>query len=120
MAARQQAVVRVWERERRQEGKGLATTVTDTAPDFNPVVMFIVSLLEAAAMPDDRVTFTNRAPARNDLGALCGPIGFQVDLAGGKWDKENRSNRGSARAVTLPRSEPEVEPSPPNKKNLNW
>ena len=45
LTASQQAVVCVGKRKRRQEGKGLATTVTDAAPDLNPVMMLIVSLL---------------------------------------------------------------------------
>jgi hypothetical protein len=49
----EQTVVCVRQRKRRQEGKRLATTITDTAPDQNPVMMFIVSLLAAAAVADD-------------------------------------------------------------------
>ena len=80
----------VWQREHRQEGKGLSTSVTAAASDPNPIVMFIVSLLAAATMPDYRLAFTNRALPQDDLGASGGPIGSQVALAGGKWDKKNR------------------------------
>jgi hypothetical protein len=38
----QQAVVRVRERKHRQEGEGLPEIGAATAPDRNPIVMFIV------------------------------------------------------------------------------
>ena len=84
----------VWQREHRQEGKGLSTSVTATASDPNPIVMFIVSLLAAATMPDDRLALANRASTQDDLGASCGPIGSQVVPVGGKWDNKNRGNGG--------------------------
>jgi len=56
--------------------------------------MFIMSLLAAASMPDDRITLANRASTQDELGASGGPIGSQVALVGGKWDKKNRGNRG--------------------------
>ncbi len=59
--------------------------------------MFIVSLLAAAAMPDYRLAFTNRALPQDDFGASRGPTGSQVVLVGGKWDNKDRGNGGSAR-----------------------
>jgi hypothetical protein len=95
----------VGERKRRQEGESRATTITNAAPDLNPVMMFIVSLLAPAAVTNDRVAITNRASSQYDGGPFCGPGSFRVALPIGKWDKENRSNGGSARVATLPRSE---------------
>src|SRR5437667_9781205 len=100
----------VCQRENRQEGKGLATSVTEAASDANPIVMFIVRLLAAATMPDYRLAFTNRALTQNDVGASCGPVGSQVVLVGGKWDKKNRGNGALPGTVTLPRSQPKAEP----------
>jgi hypothetical protein len=84
----------VWQREHRQEGKGLSTSVTETASDPNPIVLFIVSLLAAATMPDDRLALANRASTQDDLGASCRPIGSEVVPVGGKWDNKNRGNGG--------------------------
>ena len=110
LTASQQAVVGVRERKQRQEGEGLPATGAATAPDPNPVVMFIVRLLAAASVADDRIAFTNRASPQNDLGAARGPIGFELVRRGGKWDKENRSSSGLCPGVDPPRSEPEAEP----------
>jgi len=88
------------ERERWQESKSFSTAVANTATDLNPVVVSIVSLLETTPMSDDRVTFTKRTTSENGLATINSPINFQVDLISGKWDKENRGNRGSAWAVT--------------------
>jgi hypothetical protein len=102
--------VGVRQRKQRQKGEGLPAIGAATTPDPNPVVMFIVRLLAAAAMANDRIAFTNGASPQDDLGAACGPVGFQLVQRGGKWDKENRSSMGSVRASTFPRSEPEAEP----------
>ena len=116
LTASQQAVVCVGKRKRRQEGKGLATTVTDAAPDLNPVMMLIVSLLASAAVADNGVAIAHRASARNAAGTIGRPGRFQVELPGGKWDKENSSNGDSARVATCPDLKPKAESSPPNKK----
>ena len=106
----------VGERKRRQEGEGRAATITNAAPDLNPVMMFIVSLLAPAAVANDRVAITNRASSQYDGGPFCGPGSFRVALPIGKWDKENRSNGDSARVATCPDLKPKAESSPPNKK----
>ena len=90
LAASQQAVVGVRERKRRKEGGGLPATVAKAAPDPNPVVMFIVRLLAAASVTDDRIIFANRASPQYDLVAVARPIGFELVRWGGKWDKKNR------------------------------
>src|SRR5208337_2203105 len=56
-----QTVVRVREGEGRQQGEGLAAFVTDAAAYPDKVVVFIVSLLAAPAVTDDRVVLANRA-----------------------------------------------------------
>jgi hypothetical protein len=63
MAARQQAVMRVRKREQRKESEGRPAIGAATAMDPNPVVMLVVSLLAAAAMTDNRISFTNRTLA---------------------------------------------------------
>ena len=102
--------MRVRERKQRKEGKGLPATVAEATPDPNPVVMFIVRLLAAAPVADDRVACTNGASPQNDLNAAFGPIGFELVRRGAKWDKENRGSRGLCPGVDPPRSEPEAEP----------
>ena len=92
--------MRVRERKQRQEGEGLPATIAKAAPDLNPVVMFIVRLLAAATVTDDRIAFANRASPQNDLLAVAGPIGFELVRRGGKWDKKNRRSWGSTPALT--------------------
>jgi hypothetical protein len=110
LTASQQTVVGVREREQGKEGEGLPATVAEAAPDPNPVVMFIVRLLAAASVTDDRIAFANRASPQNNLLAVTGPIGFELVRRGGKWDKKNRGSSGLCPGVDLPRSEPEAEP----------
>ena len=95
LTASQQTVVRVRKRKQRQEGEGLPATGAATAPDANPVVMFIVRLLAAASVADDRIAFTSGTSPQNDLGAARGPIRFELVRRGGKWDKKNRSFIGA-------------------------
>jgi hypothetical protein len=110
LTASQQAVVGVRERKYREEGEGLPTIGTASAPDPNPVVILIVGLLATASVADDRIAFTNRASPQDDLVAVCGPVGFQLVWRGGKWDKKNRGSWGLYPGVDPPRSEPEAEP----------
>jgi hypothetical protein len=86
--------VSVRERKQREEGEGLPATVAVTAPDPDPVVTLIVRLLAAASVADDRITFTNGAASQAGVGALFGPIRFELVERGGKWDKKDRSTSG--------------------------
>jgi hypothetical protein len=72
--------------------------------------MFIVGLLAAATVADDRIAFTNRASPQHDLVAVSSPVGFELVQRGRKWDKENRSSWGLPPGVDPPRSGPEAEP----------
>ena len=103
LTASQQAVVRVRERKGRQKGEGLLAIGAAATPDSNPVMMFIVRLLAAAAMADDRIAFTHGASPQNDLGAVCGPVGFELVQRCGKWDKKNRSSSELCPGVNLPK-----------------
>ena len=111
LTARQQTVVGVRERKTREKGEGSPTTGAATATDTNPVVMFIVRLLAAASVADDRINFTCRTSSQNNLGAARGPIRFELVRRRGKWDKNNRSSLELCpTGVDLPRPEPEAEP----------
>jgi hypothetical protein len=55
--------MRVGERKQRKEGKGHPAIDAATAMNPNPVVIFVVGLLAAASVTNDRIPFTNRAPA---------------------------------------------------------
>lgn len=112
LAAGDETVVAVWWRERRQKGECLAAKIAKAAPDQNPIMVFVMSLFAAAAMADDRILHTNRASPQENPGAGNRPIGFQVVLPRGKWDKKNRSNGGSAR-LDPTKIGAEAEPSPP-------
>ena len=114
----QQTVVRVRERKQREEGEGLPATGAATATDPDPVVVFIVGLLAAASMADDRIALTNRASPQDDFGAVCRPIRFELVRRDGKWDKQNRRSLGlCSSGADLPRSQPEAELLPPETEN---
>jgi hypothetical protein len=69
-----------------------------------------------ASMTDDRIAFTNEGSPQNGLGTACGPIGFELVRLDGKRDFENLSSLELCPGVDLPRSEPEAELLPLNKK----
>ena len=92
LAASQQAVVGVRQREQGKQGEGLPATRAKAASDPNPVVMFIVRLLAAATVANDGIPFANRASPQHDVLAVASPIGFELVRRGRKWDKENRSS----------------------------
>jgi len=110
LAASQQAVVGVGEREQGKQGEGLSTTLAKAASDPNPVVMFIVCLLATATVTDDGIAFANRTSPQQDLLAVARPIGFDLVWRGRKWDKKNRSSWGLPPGVDPPRSQPEAGP----------
>jgi hypothetical protein len=120
LTARQQTVVGVWQRKQWKKGEGLPATSAATPTDPNPVVMRIVGLLSATSMPDDQIASTSRASPHDVVGAALGPLCFELVCRDAKWDKQNRSSWSSALpGVDLPRSEPEAELLPPEKKS-NW
>jgi hypothetical protein len=51
--------------------------------DPNPVVILVVSLLAVTAMTDDRIVFTNRTSAYDDLAAGLCPVGRKLVRPGG-------------------------------------
>jgi hypothetical protein len=116
--ASRQTVVRVREGEGRKQGEGFPAVVTQTAAYLNPVMLFIVSLLTAPAMADDRVVFTERASSYEKPVASCGP-GYQVVFPSGKWDNENRRQWGLCSGRDPSRSD---RSGVPNllEKNLTW
>jgi hypothetical protein len=121
LTARQQTVVRVRERKTREKGEGPPTTGAATATDTNPVVMFIVRLLAAASMADDRIALTNRASPQDDFGAVRRPIRFELVRRDGKWDKQNRRSLGlCSSGPDLPRSQPGKPSSFLLKQKSNW
>jgi hypothetical protein len=101
LTAGDQAVMRVRERKPRQEGDRLAARLADTSPDRNPVMIFIMSLLATPTMANDRVQQTNWALADEPFSACLRPIGWQVALRSGKWDKDNRGKWDSAPGADL-------------------
>jgi hypothetical protein len=94
LTANQHAVLSVRERKQRQEGEGLSASGTATAPNPDPIVVFIMRLLAAASVADDRIALTNRASPQDDLGAARSPIRFELAQRNAKWDKHNRSSSG--------------------------
>jgi hypothetical protein len=119
LASGDEAVVAIGRRKRRQEGERLPAPMAKAASNPDPIMVFVMRLFAASAVTDDGVLGADRAPSQDDLRAGFGPIGFGIDLIGGKWDKENRTRRGSARAGDLAKIGTRVEPLLPSK-NLNW
>lgn len=80
----------IGERKRREEGECRPAKHAPSPANLNPVVVFIVGLLAAAAVTDNRIAATQRASARQLVLAIFLPVAF--DLAGfaRKWDKNNR------------------------------
>src|ERR1041384_4843580 len=102
-------------RKQGQEGNRLTARLADTAPDLNPIMVFVMGLFAAATMANDRVSQKNGAPA-NDLPSACdSPIGFQVALRCRKCDKDNRTN---ALGPALAKVMTQRDPSPPQKNQL--
>jgi hypothetical protein len=64
-------------RERKQREEGECHPAHDAAPTMNPnpIVMLVVGLLAAAAMTDNRISFTKRASAYDVLVTVFGPVG---------------------------------------------
>jgi len=79
-AAGDQAVVAIRRRERRQKGERRLTPIAKAAADRNPVVIFVVGLLTATAMTDDRVAQANGTLAQDRPSISLDPIGFQIAL----------------------------------------
>jgi len=78
--------------------------------------MFIVRLLAAASVADDRIDFASGTSPQNNLGAARGPFPFELVRRDGKWDKQNRTSLELCPGIDLPRSEPEAELLPPEGK----
>ena len=111
LTARQQAVMRVWEREHRKKSKRRPAIGAATAMNPNPVVILVVRLLAAAAMTNDRITFTNRTPAYDVFVAVFRPVDFKLFRRNGDWDKEDRNRKGASQTdVDPPRSQPAAKP----------
>jgi hypothetical protein len=53
LAAGEQAVVAVRQREPRQKGESLSAQIAETASYTNPVMAFVMSLFASTTMPDD-------------------------------------------------------------------
>ena len=102
LTASQQAVLGVRERKQRQEGEGLSATVAATAPDLDPIMVFIVCLFAAVSMADNRIAFTSGASPQDDFGAARGPIRFTLVRRDRKWDKQNRPIRVNVKRKISP------------------
>jgi hypothetical protein len=111
LAAGDEAVMAVGRRKGRQKRKRLTASIAAAATSLDPIVMFIMRLFAAAAMADDGVLGTNRAPAQCDFRARLGPINFEVVLGEREWDKQNRKQWRLRPIGVLARSATGAEPS---------
>jgi|SRR5580692_8365597 hypothetical protein len=80
LAAGDQTVVAVRWGVRRQESERLPALTAKAAADLNPIVIFVMCLLPATAMADDRIAQTDRASAKDRTSVRLGPLGFEVVL----------------------------------------
>jgi hypothetical protein len=96
LATRDQTVVAIRRRERRQEGERLPTQIAEASPNLNPIVMFVVRLFPATPMADDRIAQANRALTQDCSSTSFDPIGSEVALCSRKWNKEDRDKRSFA------------------------
>ena len=103
--------MRVRKRKQRKEGECNPAPDAATAMGPNPVVILVVRLLPAAAMTNDRIPFTKRASAYDDLVAVFGPVGGKLVRRDGNWDKVDRTSKGFRLCLRPPRSSTEAEPS---------
>jgi hypothetical protein len=78
-------------------------------------MVFVMSLLLSAAVTNDRILRANRAPANDYLRASFRPIGIQLALRRGNWDKNNRANGLCPGCSNRPKILPRAEPSPLSK-----
>jgi len=84
LAASDKAVVAVGRREGWQKCERLMARLATPPPNRNPIVVLIMRLFAAAAMPDDGVLGTNRTTTHDDFSTTLTPIFFEVVLRGGK------------------------------------
>src|SRR6266576_1210575 len=82
----------VGKRKHRQERNRYLARSAKTAPNRDPVMVFVMSLLLSPAVTNDRILRANRAPANDYRRASFRPIGIQLALRRGNWDKDNRAN----------------------------
>jgi hypothetical protein len=75
----------------RKDGKGQVAENTGAAVDFDPVVIFIMSLFASPTVPDNRIAQTLRTTAGNLFLAGSSPVEGWVARIHAKWDKENRT-----------------------------
>jgi len=78
-------------RENVKEGEGQVAESTGAAVDFDPVVIFIMSLFASPTVPDNRIAQTLRTTAGNLFLAGSSPVENWVARILAKWDKENRT-----------------------------
>jgi hypothetical protein len=74
----QQAVMGIGERKQREKGEYRPATHATTPSNLNPVVVFIVGLLETAAVTDNGIAATRRASAQQLVLAVFLPVAFHL------------------------------------------
>src|SRR6266481_2907605 len=114
LTAGDQAVMAVGKRKHGQEGNRLPARSADTATNRNPVMLFVMSLLLAAAMTNDRILRANWAPA-NDYFCASLPQSASRLLCAAENAIKTIVQWGSALGTVTSRDLPRAEPSPPFK-----
>jgi hypothetical protein len=78
-----QAVMGIGERKHGQEGDRLTASSAEAAPNFNPIMVFIMGLFAPTAMADDRIARANRATTNNYFCSSLRPIGSPLIVRAG-------------------------------------
>jgi hypothetical protein len=112
VTASDQAVMAVGKRKHWQEGNRLAAKTADPTPNRDPVMIFVMSLFPSTTMPHHRISHANRTPAWDSFRRF-GPIGFQLSLRHGEWNKNNRATWEALPEGILRRPDSRTGPSSP-------
>jgi hypothetical protein len=110
--ASDQAVMAVGKRKHRQEGNRLAARTADPTLNRDPVVLFVMCLFPSTTVPHHRISHAHWTPAEDSF-RWFGPIGFQLALRHGEWNKNNRATKGALPGGELHRLDSRTGPSSP-------
>jgi hypothetical protein len=75
-------------------------------------MIFVMSLFPSTTMPHHRISHANRTPAEDSF-LRFGPIGSQLTLRPGEWNKNNRATGKALPEGTLHRPDSRTGPSSP-------
>jgi hypothetical protein len=75
-----------------KESESMFAELAEAAVILDPVVTVVMRLLAPPAMADDRITQTERTPARDRFRMARRPVETRLAIIRRKWDKDNRTD----------------------------